>query len=425
MAHVILSSLGTDGDINPYVGLGVTLRGRGHRVTLVAAEDYRPLASRHGLEFRQLVTREENSELLDDPDFWHPLKGPRLGARWGVRLLPRQYELFSELAADADSVFVTNPALLAARLVQEKYGRPLATVILQPWMVRSSIAPPVMPAHMTLPRWAPWPVGALYWRAFDFIGSILMGGPLAELRQKIGLAPVKRVFDWWLSPQRVLGMFSPAFAAPQRDWPPQVRLTGFPMFDGCEGADLEPELLDFCRAGAPPVVFTFGTGMMHASKLFRAAAEACRTLGVRALFLTRHTDQLPEPLPPTVRHVLFAPFRALFPNCGVIVHHGGVGTLSWALASGRPQLILPIAFDQKDNAIHVQELGAGEWIRAGRANGGRVAGALRRLLTPEARARCEALAPQFAPGDQLEKAARWVEELTTPAELPRTAAAAE
>jgi len=151
--------------------------------------------------------------------------------------------------------------------------------------------------------------------------------------------------------------------------------------------------------------------MMHASKLFRSAAQACQSLGRRAIFLTKHTDQLPAPLPPTIRHVSFAPFRALFPHCGAIVHHGGVGTLSWALASAKPQLILPIAFDQKDNAIHIEKLGAGEWIKAGRATGHRIAGALRRILSPQALARCQAIAPQFAPGNQLENAAQCVEEL--------------
>jgi UDP:flavonoid glycosyltransferase YjiC (YdhE family) len=334
-----------------------------------------------------------------------------VGARWGVRLLPRQYELFSELARDATSVFVTNPALLAARLVNEKQGRPLATVILQPWMIPSSIAPPVMPMGMSLPRWAPRPIGSLYWRAFDLVGATLMGRELNELREKLGLAPVSRVFQWWLSPQR--------------DWPEQVRLTGFPMFDGSGGGELDPELLAFCRAGDPPVAFTFGTGMVHAAKLFRAGAEACQRLGVRALLLTRHAHQLPSPLPPTIRHVPFAPFRALFPLCGAIVHHGGVGTLARALAAGTPQLILPIAFDQKDNAIHVQKLGCGEWIRAGRATPGRIAGALRWLLTPEAHARSEAAAAQFAETDQLELAARCIEELAaTPVEPLRPAATA-
>src|SRR2546430_259370 len=58
--HVILTSIGTDGDVIPYVALGATLRERGHRVTLVASEDYAATAAEHGLGFAALFSRAEN-----------------------------------------------------------------------------------------------------------------------------------------------------------------------------------------------------------------------------------------------------------------------------------------------------------------------------------------------------------------------------
>ena len=79
--HVLLVSVGTDGDIFPYVGLGVALRARGHSVTLVASEHYEPLATRHGFAFAALVSAEENRELFEHPDFWNPLKTAPLMAR--------------------------------------------------------------------------------------------------------------------------------------------------------------------------------------------------------------------------------------------------------------------------------------------------------------------------------------------------------
>ena len=71
--HVLLVSVGTDGDIFPYVGLGAALRARGHSVTLVASEHYEPLARRHGFAFAALVSAEANRELFEHPDFWNPL----------------------------------------------------------------------------------------------------------------------------------------------------------------------------------------------------------------------------------------------------------------------------------------------------------------------------------------------------------------
>jgi rhamnosyltransferase subunit B len=71
--RVILASVGKDGDIFPYVGLGAALRSRGHEVTLTASAHYESLASAHDLVFRALVSAEENHELFGNPDFWNPL----------------------------------------------------------------------------------------------------------------------------------------------------------------------------------------------------------------------------------------------------------------------------------------------------------------------------------------------------------------
>jgi UDP:flavonoid glycosyltransferase YjiC (YdhE family) len=88
--NVILVSIGTDGDIFPYVGLGARLRARGHSVTLAASAHYESLARENGFDFHALLSAEENHELFDHPDFWHPMKTARLSARWGVRFLRRQ-----------------------------------------------------------------------------------------------------------------------------------------------------------------------------------------------------------------------------------------------------------------------------------------------------------------------------------------------
>lgn len=420
--HVILTSVGTDGDVFPYVALGTTLVRRGHRATLVAAEDYRALAEANGLEFRTLVSREENEALIGDPDFWHVLKGPFVGARWGVGLLPRQYELLAELARDGRAVLVASPGVLAARLVQEKLGRPMASVILQPWMIRSSTAPPVMPAGLTLPRWAPRPLGALYWRGIDATGAVLFGRPLRALRDRLGLGPTGPVFRWWLSPQRVIGMFPDWYGPPQADWAENIRLTGFPMYDGAppagtRGDDLDSDGLPddvsaFLESGGPPIAFTFGTGMRHAGAVFRAAAEACRLLGKRGLLLTKYAAQLPPDLPPGVRHVPYAPFQRLFPRCAAVVHHGGIGTVAKALAAGIPQVVLPVAYDQTDNATQVKRLGVGEWLMARKATAARLAASITSVTAPAVRDAAANMALRFsAGGDALAIAARLVEDL--------------
>jgi UDP:flavonoid glycosyltransferase YjiC (YdhE family) len=413
--HAILATMGTDGDVFPYVGLGARLRVRGHQVTLAAPEPYRDLAAAFGLGFRPLVTAEEAGRMLADPDLWHPLRSGPMMARWGAGLLPRQYDLLAGLAAGPGSVLVANPGALAARLVQEKRICPMATLLLQPGLLPSTSAPPEMPAGLTLPRGVPRPVGRLYWAAVDAAGYLLVGGPLNRLRAALGLRPVRRVFRWWLSPELVVGLFPPWYAAPQPDWPARVRLAGFGRYDGGRGDDLADDVRSFCQAGSPPVAFTLGTGMTHGAAFFRAAAAACGSLGARGLLLTKYPHQLPARLPPGVRHCAFAPFRHLLPLCAAVVHHGGIGTTAAALTAGTPQLVLPLAWDQPDNARRLQGLGVGIRLAPRQRTAGHLARALSHLRKPGVRARCRAVADRVGEVDGLEVAAQWVEGLLAPA----------
>ncbi len=321
----------------------------GAGVTLAAPETYRERAVALGFEFCPLVTAQEVGRVLADPDLRHPLRSGLIMARWGVSMLRRQYEALVELSRDGTAVLVANPGLLSARLVQEKRRVPLVSLLLQPGLIPSCSAPPVMPGGLTMPKWLPHPLRLTYWQVLDAAGYLLVMRPLNRLRSRLGLPPVRRVFRWWLSPDLVIGLFPPWYAKPQPDWPPQIRLAGFGRYDGAE-AELSDEVHAFCQAGPPPVAFTLGTGMRHAAKYFRDAAAACEAAGVRGILLTKYSDLIPPSLPAAIRHCVFAPFRQLLPLCAAVSHHGGVGTTAAAWRQVASQLVLPLAWDQPDNA---------------------------------------------------------------------------
>ena len=74
MRHVILASVGSHGDVFPFIALGRALRSRGNRVTLAANEPYRQLAIEQQFEFAALVSNEDTQAFFSDPDLWHPVR---------------------------------------------------------------------------------------------------------------------------------------------------------------------------------------------------------------------------------------------------------------------------------------------------------------------------------------------------------------
>src|SRR5262249_48894583 len=105
--HVLLIPIGSSGDVHPFIGLGLALRDRGHRVTLITSAYFEPLAQRHGIELLPLGTREEFESVLLHPDAWHPQRSFRVVAEWGmIRPLRPIYEMIAERYVPGQTVVV-------------------------------------------------------------------------------------------------------------------------------------------------------------------------------------------------------------------------------------------------------------------------------------------------------------------------------
>ena len=177
-----------------------------------------------------------------------------------------------------------------------------------------------------------------------------------------------------------LALFSRVLAQPQRDWPPNVTVTGTVFYNGPE--PLAAELEDFLAAGEPPVVFTLGTSAVGAAGgFYHESVAAVAKLDVRAVLLTGGFAQnRPANLPPNVLLVDRAPHQLLFPRASVVVHQCGAGTTAQALRTGRPTLLVPHGHDQFDNARRVHKLGVARQLLPSEYRAERVARELRGLL---------------------------------------------
>jgi UDP:flavonoid glycosyltransferase YjiC (YdhE family) len=160
----------------------------------------------------------------------------------------------------------------------------------------------------------------------------------------------------------------------------------------------------FLRAGLPPVIFTPGSFMRDAGMFFQESLAASDQLGLRAILLTPYGEQIPPDLPAHARHFKYAPLQRLAPRCAGLVHHGGIGTLAQGLKAGIPQLVMPLFFDQPDNAEHLAALGVSQTLTPRFWRRDAVAEKLHKILGSDAvKQNCARAAAHFAQGDAVEQ----------------------
>jgi UDP:flavonoid glycosyltransferase YjiC (YdhE family) len=418
---LLLVTLGSAGDVHPFVGLGRALRGRGHRVSVLTYPAFADLIQSAGLDYLclprpQRAPHSGAGRLFDSAVKVFDRRWRRLARR--STILPHLrpvYEGIARHAIPGETVVVAHHPALGARVAHDHLGTPLVSVHLAPAALRSACAPSVQPP-LDFPPWAPrWYVRATYWLLDVAVIDRVLGEPVNDFRRELGLAPVGRLYGRWKeSPQRVIGLFPEWFAPPQPDWPAQTRLTGFPLFDGLGGEAPAAAVEEFLGA-ARPVILTATSEARNSRRHFEQGVAACLRLRQKALLLTRFREQVPEPLPEGFRWANYARFSQVLPRAAAVVHHGGIGTAAQALAAGIPQLIVPLRNDQFDNARRLERLGVARVSSRRDCTTAVLTHHLDYLLTsPEVAERCRDFAGRLAATDALGEACRLIEAMRPP-----------
>jgi rhamnosyltransferase subunit B len=381
---VVITTIGSLGDVHPCLALGLELKRRGHEVVIVTSEFYRAKVMSTGLGFHSIGPKHLSPE---DPELLNSIMDLKNGPENFIRkfLMPHMRGVYDDLlAVCSDAQFlITGELVFAAPLVAERLGLRWASCVLAPWQFLSAHDPSVV---------GPLPIfalirgaGAMVNRAMKEFGrkqTRSWAEPIYELRQELGLSAGQHpLFEDKCSPYLNLAMFSSEFARPQPDWPSHTKTTGFAFYDRQNPTSgLTDEVRHFLQDGEPPVVFTLGsTAVMNPGSFYAEAKRAAQQLGLRALLLTGKgnsgvcgsRDQMVTP---------YAPYSEVFPYAAAIVHQGGVGTTAQAMRAACPQLIVPHAFDQPDNAARIKRLGLGLTLNKSRFNGTRATAQLQRLL---------------------------------------------
>ena len=355
--NVTILTIGSRGDVQPFVALGVGLRDAGHKVTLATGKGFE--ASGRGLRFAALDV--ELLERLQSPEGKAALSGKNLlGTLKEITSMYRRV-LDQEWAASRDAeAVVYHPKALGGYHISEALGVPGFLAHPIPMFSPTSAFPnPVLPVTDL-----GGPLNRLSYGAFLRLSTASFHRTINRWRRETLGLPQRRLLASELVlhgvPVRKLIGCSPHVVPPPADWDRCTTMTGYWFLDGTGDWRPPVHLADFLEGGPPPVYVGFGSlGGWTSREVVGAALSALERSGKRGVLVTGG-GRVPSGVPDDVCVIESAPHEWLFPRMAAVVHHGGVGTTAEGLRAGTPCVICPTTMnDQLFWGRRVFKLGVG------------------------------------------------------------------
>ncbi|WP_097142848.1 glycosyltransferase [Rhizobium subbaraonis] len=408
--RVAIETLGTRGDVQPYIALAMGLMARGHQVQLAAPVQFTDMAAENGVPFADLPgeflalldTREARAAIAGGEGFSAGFKLLKHVRPLMMRLLDEEWRAVSSFQPD---VLVYHP---------KSFGSPDMAAALGVPHVLASPVPGFTPTQEF-----PSPM-------LPFVSL----GPFNRMSHALAIKGARLLFakelkEWRANTLRLsrksvrkpaagtLYAYSPAVLPTPSDWGPDVLVTGYWFLNS---PDWQPDeaLESFLRAGSPPVYFGFGSMPGIApSAMTDMILEALEMTGKRGL-LTGGGGAIGEVHASSRAFFLSsAPHDRLLPRASSAIHHGGAGTTAASLRAGLPTQIIPFFGDQPFWGRRVAALGAGPAPLARKTlSAAGLAKALAAMDAPQMRARAAELSTALARERGVEAAIEFLERLS-------------
>ncbi|MEK8045599.1 glycosyltransferase [Ideonella margarita] len=350
--NVVVATLGSRGDLHPFLAIARAMHEQGHKVHVLSQESHRVEVESQGLRFIAIATHRDYERTLAHPDLWHPIRG--FGVLWRHLAVPAIGPTMTALAALRNEhgprlTVLASPMVVGARLAAELDQVRLITGHTAPQGIRSHQHPMYVGGYL-VPSWVGDFGRAALWRLIDqYKLDPLARSTLGKWRTQLGLPALEKgAFAHWIhSPELVIGLFDARLGELPTDWRTSVEMTGFPLYEAHRHNAVPTELLP----PGPIDVVLYGGPQGHPSRSHieqlgvQAAARGLHTL----LIGTAPSGEAPGRLKtmPTVD------MPSALDQARLLVHHGGIGTAAQALAANCPQLIIPAAYDQHDNSYRL------------------------------------------------------------------------
>lgn len=345
--RIIIPTIGTRGDIQPYIALALGLKTSGHQVMIASHPSLKSLVESYGVPFAPMgpdIDLGKEAALIRGKSKNFMMGFLRV-MKFSFRMLEESHAELLALCKDKDLIVVSHSA--AGSIEADLLKIPTVSATLMPMAIPAN-DPNTSVFSKVIGKFAGGAMG------------LVMTRPLDQIRKRLGLPKMSRFGI--TSPRLNLIPISPVVNPPNAYWEARHQMTGFWFAPAPQNWQPDEDLAEFLQSGKPPVVISLGAMAISGDDAMQAAGiavDAVKKAGVRAII--QGWDEPMSQIEPceNIYHGGSIPHNWLLERSAAIIHHGGFGTTSSGLKAGIPSMAVPHIIDQFIWGQKLFDLGVG------------------------------------------------------------------
>lgn len=353
-------TVGTRGDLQPFVALGKKLVENGHKVAICTGKSFKNFVESNGvaffpvrLDYTELIQSNEGQKMMGS----NPIE---IARTIKTLIYPMMEEMLIDLweASKDAEVLIYHPKAFGGYDIAEKLGIPVFIAHPIPIVAPTSLfTNPALSFSLN--------VGLLNKLSFK-VNRLFVASFLKIInkwrREVLGLSTKRSIFTNHLKLNGkhipILYGCSPSVIPYDNSWNKKVSMSGFWFLEEDKNWKPSNELINFLEDGSPPIAINFGSiPLKKPYKIKEMLLEALIKTGTRGILISSWNGIDRCDSNPCIFTVDSIPHSWLFPKCLGVLHHGGAGTTAAALKAGKPMIICPFSGDQPFWARRMKEIG--------------------------------------------------------------------
>lgn len=340
MKKIAMFTMGTRGDIQPYIFLSKELIRNGYDVTLGSHPCWRKLVEDSNIHFEPIgpdIDIEKEAAIIRGKTS-NPTLSMFRTMNFVFKIIQNSTNEVFELCKGKDLIIVSHSQMGATEA--EALGIPTVNVTLQKEMVAERLKP------------------QSFWN--KLIGNIIgkqVAKPYNKIRKVYGLKPIQSS-DEIISRKLNLIPISKHVLERSPYWEEHHILTGY-WYEDEENYMPDEKLAAFLASGEKPILLSLGAMSFEAEsekEKLDMFVRAFSNLGYRAIIQGFQKTLQNYELPKKMISCGSIPHSFLFKHCLFVIHHCGFGTSAATMIYGIPSIPVPHVLDQMGFAMQLYNI---------------------------------------------------------------------